>query len=273
MINPIWGRYFGIKDSKAHSWAFCLYAPKISLMKMNNEYCQHGHAMDHLQSPHRGAATTRMTSHPAHFYLSFFLLLLLGLFTMTSAQAADTTRLLAFGDSLSAGYQLPAGEDFPTQLQQHLKNQGHNVEIVNASVSGDTTASGLSRLDWSTPENIDLVLLELGANDALQGLSIDNAKANLAAMIEKFQQKGIKVALMGMRAPPNMGADYTSAFDAIYPALANEYQIPLYPFFLEDVAAEPDLNLQDGMHPNQKGIQVIVKNIAPFVIDLLNQPN
>nr|WP_321336630.1 arylesterase [uncultured Cohaesibacter sp.] len=242
-------------------------------MKMKHKYSQNNHAMDRQPAPNSRTATAPITIHPARFFLSFLFLLLLGLVSMTSAKAADPIRILAYGDSLSAGYQLPAGEDFPAQLQQYLKGKGLNVEIINAAVSGDTTASGLSRLDWSTPENVDLVLLELGANDALQGLSTDKAKANLEAMIEKFQQKGIKVALMGMRAPPNMGSDYTQAFDAIYPALANQYQIPLYPFFLEDVAAQPALNLQDGMHPNQKGIKVIVKNVAPFVIDLLNQPN
>ncbi len=204
---------------------------------------------------------------------AYLLLLPLGLFIMTSAQAADPLRILSFGDSLSAGYQLPPGTGFTDQLQANLTQSGHDVEVINAAVSGDTTASGLSRLDWSTPENVDIVLLELGANDALQGLPVEKAKSNLATMIEKFQGKGIKVALMGMRAPPNMGQDYVSAFDAIYPALANEYQIPLYPFFLEGVAAQPHLNLQDGIHPTEEGIQVIVKKITPFLIDILNQPN
>ena len=192
---------------------------------------------------------------------------------MTSAHATEPKRILAFGDSLSAGYQLPAGAGFTDQLAASLKAEGQSVEVMNAAVSGDTTASGLSRLDWSTPDNVDLVLLELGANDALQGLPVEKAEANLATMIEKFQQKGIKVALMGMRAPPNMGADYVAAFDAIYPALANEYQIPLYPFFLEDVAAQPHLNLEDGIHPTAEGIKVMVNKIAPFVIDILNQMN
>nr|WP_321461543.1 arylesterase [uncultured Cohaesibacter sp.] len=192
---------------------------------------------------------------------------------MTSARADSSIRILAFGDSLSAGYQLPAGTGFTDQLEKQLRQSGLDVEVINAAVSGDTTASGLSRLDWSTPDDVDLVLLELGANDALQGLPVEKAKANLAAMIEKFQQKGIRVLLLGMRAPPNMGPDYSRAFDAIYPDLANRYQIPLYPFFLEDVAAQPQLNLQDGIHPNREGIEIIVRKIVPFMTNILNPPN
>lgn len=191
----------------------------------------------------------------------------------TTARAAEPVRILAFGDSLSAGYQLPAGAGFTDQLQKRLDEDGLDVEIINAAVSGDTTANGLSRLDWSTPDDIDLVLLELGANDALQGLPVDKAKANLAAMIEKFQDKGAKVLLIGMRSPPNMGQEYVKAFDAVFPALAQEHDLPFYPFFLQGVAAEPDLNLQDGMHPNEEGIKVIVKNIAPTVIDVVKALN
>ena len=191
----------------------------------------------------------------------------------TKARAADPVQILVFGDSLSAGYQLPQGKGFADQLQKTLTEQKISAEIVNAAVSGDTSASGLSRLDWSTPDGIDLVLLELGANDALQGLPVDRAKANLAAMIEKFQTKGAIVALMGMRAPPNMGKDYVAAFDAIYPALAKQYGLPFYPFFLENVAAEPELNLRDGIHPNEQGIEIIVSNVAPFVIDIVKTLN
>ncbi len=218
------------------------------------------------------SVTARRGSHGGLASLSFLFLVLLGIFAMTEARA-DTVRILAFGDSLSAGYQLPAGTGFTDRLQEKLNAEGLDAEVINAAVSGDTTASGLSRLDWSTPDDVDLVLLELGANDALQGLPIDKAKANLDAMIEKFQAKDIKVALMGMMAPPNMGADYTAAFDAIYPALAKEHKIPLYPFFLEDVAAQPHLNLEDGMHPNEEGIKIIVAKVAPFIIDILKQTN
>ncbi len=214
-----------------------------------------------------------LRSHPARFFLAFLFSLLLCQFAMTSAKADSSIRILAFGDSLSAGYQLPAGAGFTDQLEKQLRESGLDVEVINAAVSGDTTASGLSRLDWSTPDDVDLVLLELGANDALQGLPVEKAKANLAAMIEKFQQKDIRVLLLGMRAPPNMGPDYSRAFDAIYPDLANRYQIPLYPFFLEDVAAQPQLNLQDGIHPNREGIEIIVRKIVPFMTNILNPPN
>ncbi|TLP47275.1 arylesterase [Cohaesibacter sp. CAU 1516] len=201
-----------------------------------------------------------------------FLLLLLFV-TLTRLHAAEPMRILAFGDSLSAGYQLPAGKGFTDQLQKSLTEQGLNVEVINAAVSGDTSANGLSRLDWSTPDGIDLVVLELGANDALQGLPVDKTKANLAAMIEKFRAKGAKVALMGMKAPPNMGQTYVSAFDAIYPALAEEMNVPLLPFFLEGVAGDPSLNLADGIHPNPQGIEIIVSNVAPFLLDIVKDLN
>ena len=154
-------------------------------------------------------------------------------------------------------------------LEQTVQEDAIAAQVINAAVSGDTTATDLSRLDWSTPDGIDLVLLELGANDALQGLPVDKAKANLAAMIEKFQSRNITVGLIGMQAPPNMGTDYVSAFNAIYPALAEKYAVPLYPFFLDGVAAIPELNLNDGMHPNRDGIKIIVKKIAPFVINIV----
>ena len=207
-------------------------------------------------------------------YLTAFSFLLILLFLSASRlSASETIRILAFGDSLSAGYQLPAGKGFTDQLQKSLTEKGLAVEIVNAAVSGDTSASGLSRLDWSTPDNIDLVLLELGANDALQGLPVDKTKANLAAMIEKFRAKGATVALMGMRAPPNMGKSYVTAFDAIYPALAKDMNVPLLPFFLEGVAADPALNLADGIHPNPQGIEIIVSNVAPFVLNIVKELN
>ncbi|WP_316858290.1 arylesterase [uncultured Cohaesibacter sp.] len=185
------------------------------------------------------------------------------------AHAAETVRILAFGDSLSAGYQLPPDKGFTSQLQQSLRQHGLKVDVINAAVSGDTTASGLARLDWSTPEDIDLVLLELGANDALQGLPVDKAQENLSAMIEAFQKKGLAVALLGMQSPPNMGENYVKAFNSIYPTLAKRYDIPLYPFFLEDVAAQPHLNLEDGIHPTSEGIEIIVRKMTPFVMDIL----
>ena len=155
------------------------------------------------------AATTSLQKSiilSIRFFTAFSFLFLLFFASALRVQAAEPVRILAFGDSLSAGYQLPAGKGFTDQLQKTLSEQGLAVELINAAVSGDTSASGLSRLDWSTPQDIDLVLLELGANDALQGLPVDKTKANLAAMIEKFKSKGAKVALMGMRAPAQYGS-------------------------------------------------------------------
>lgn len=189
--------------------------------------------------------------------------------SIVSAQEAEPVRIVTFGDSLTAGYQLPSGQGFSDQLGALLKEQGLHVEVNNAGVSGDTTSSGLARLDWSIPDGTDLVILELGANDALQGLPVDQAKANLEAMLKRLKERKIAVLLAGMKAPPNMGEAYVARFDAIYPALAEQYDVPLYPFFLDGVAAQSELNLADGIHPNEKGIAVIVKKIAPFVADIV----
>lgn len=186
-----------------------------------------------------------------------------------SVQAAEPVRIVAFGDSLTAGYQLPSGKGFSDQLDAFLKDQDLNVEVSNAGVSGDTTSSGLARLDWSIPDGTDLVILELGANDALQGLPVDQARANLDRIIKRLKERNIAVLLAGMKAPPNMGEAYGTAFDAIYPDLAKKYDVPLYPFFLDGVAAQTGLNLADGIHPNEEGILVIVKKIAPFVADIV----
>lgn len=201
---------------------------------------------------------------------SFAILMLLAMF-MARSNASDKTQIAAFGDSLSADYQLPAGAGFVDQLQKALADKGLNVNVVSAAVSGDTTSSGLARLDWSISDDIDLVILELGANDALQGLPLEQTKANLEKMIVRLKERGKKVLLTGMRAPPNMGKDYVSRFDAIYPALAKKHSLPFYPFFLEGVAAKPELNLGDGIHPNSDGIAIIVKAIAPLVEDILQK--
>lgn len=185
------------------------------------------------------------------------------------AQEGSPVRIVAFGDSLTAGYQLPSGRGFPDQLAAFLKAQGLDAVVSNAGVSGDTTSSGLARLDWSVPDDTDLVILELGANDALQGLPTDQAKSNLEAMIKRLKERKIEILLAGMKAPPNMGEAYVMAFDAIYPDLAEQYGVSLYPFFLDGVAAQSELNLADGIHPNEKGIAVIVKKIAPFVMDIV----
>lgn len=201
------------------------------------------------------------------------LVMMLVLMVAPTKAASDDTpiKIITFGDSLSAGYQLAQGQGFSDQLQKALDESGAKTKIVNAAVSGDTTSTGLARLDWSIPDDTDLVILELGANDALQGLPLDRTKANLEAMIKRLQERNIAILLAGMRAPPNMGPDYVGEFDAIYPKLAKSFNIPLYPFFLEGIAANPALNLKDGIHPNEQGIAVLVKNIAPYVLSIVKQ--
>ncbi|WP_428644623.1 arylesterase [Roseibium sp.] len=185
------------------------------------------------------------------------------------AAAAADLKLVVLGDSLSAGYQLAPGQGFPEQLQQALDEKGYSVEVVNAGVSGDTTSGGLSRLDWSVGPDADAVIVELGANDALRGISPELTRRNIAEITQRLQGRGVEVLLAGMLAPRNLGPDYAEAFDPIYADIAKTHQVLLYPFFLEGVALDPGLNLSDGMHPNAEGVAVIVKNILPKVEALL----
>lgn len=184
---------------------------------------------------------------------------------------AEPVRIVGFGDSLMAGYQLAPGEGFTGQLQKALRDAGHDVEVANAGVSGDTTAGGLARLDWSIPDGTNLVILELGANDALRGIPPEITEQNLDAMIASLKARDIDVLLAGMLAPPNMGAAYATDFNRIFPKLADKHQLTLYPFFLDGVAAEQDLLLADGMHPNPDGIGKMVAGILPFVTAKLEQ--
>lgn len=178
--------------------------------------------------------------------------------------------IVAFGDSLTAGYLLGPDEGFVPQLQKALRAKGHtDVEVRNAGVSGDTTAGGLTRLDWSVGSETDAVILELGANDALRGIDPMLTRQNLEAMIRTLQARHIRVLLVGMLAPPNMGADYSRAFNPIYPDLARDFDLDLYPFFLEGVAAQSSLTLADGMHPNAKGVALMVESILPKVENLI----
>lgn len=182
-----------------------------------------------------------------------------------SASAETPLEIVVLGDSLVAGYELAPGEDYPTKLEAALKKAGYDVAISNAGVSGDTTSGGLTRLDWSVPDSANAVILELGANDALRGLSPDQAAENLSTIVERLQDREIPVLLMGMMAPPNMGADYAADFNAIYPELASEYGLELYPFFLDGVATHAEYQLADGMHPNAAGVEVMVENTLPSV--------
>ncbi|KRE06181.1 GDSL family lipase [Bosea sp. Root381] len=178
---------------------------------------------------------------------------------------ARTLKLVALGDSLTAGYNLPGSAAFPPVLEQALREKGIAVEIVNAGVSGDTVQGGLERLDWSVPDGTDGVILELGANDALRGLDPGVTRKGLEAIITRLKERGIPVLLAGMYAPRNLGAEYAARFDAIYPELAKSHGLMLYPFFLEGVAGERALNLPDQLHPTVEGVRVIVRNILPTV--------
>jgi acyl-CoA thioesterase I len=177
--------------------------------------------------------------------------------------------ILDFGDSLTAGYGLPAGQAFPARLEAWLHQQGIEARVVNAGVSGDTTAGGLARLDWALADKPDLVILALGANDALRGIEPSTVRENLDKMIGKIEASGAKLLLLGMLAPPNWGEEYSHAFDQIFPELARIHRLPLYPFFLEGVAMKPELNQPDGLHPNERGVAVLVDRIAPVVARLL----
>jgi len=182
---------------------------------------------------------------------------------------AETFRIVGFGDSLMAGYQLGPEEGFTPKLQAALKARGHDVEVANAGVSGDTTSGGLARLDWSVPDGTDLVILELGANDMLRGLSPSITGENLDKMLAGLKTRGIPVVLAGMYAAPNLGKDYADAFNAIYPALAEKYGVPLIGFFMEGVAANAALQLEDGLHPNAAGVDAMVKNALPVIEPLI----
>jgi acyl-CoA thioesterase-1 len=186
-----------------------------------------------------------------------------------SAAAAETPKILAFGDSLTAGFGLPSGQGFPAQLEKRLRADGIAAHVINAGVSGDTTAGGLARLDWSLAEKPDLVILELGANDMLRGIDPATVRANLDKIIDKIKASGAKLLLAGMQASPNWGETYQKEFDRIYPELAQAHGVALYPFFLDGVAMDPDLNQPDRLHPNARGVAVIVERIAPDVADLL----
>ncbi|NKJ06180.1 MULTISPECIES: arylesterase [Rhizobium] len=188
------------------------------------------------------------------------------LFGAVDAAEARTIQLVGLGDSLMAGYQLPPGDGFPAKLEAALKAKGLDVAVADAGVSGDTTSGGLSRVDWSVPDGTDGVILELGANDALRGIPPEQTEKNLETMIGQLKQRKIPVLLVGMLAPPNMGADYAEKFNPIYKRLADKYQLALYPFFLDGVATHADLQLSDGMHPNPKGVDVMVERILPAIV-------
>jgi acyl-CoA thioesterase-1 len=174
-------------------------------------------------------------------------------------------RLLCLGDSLTAGYLLPAGEGFAPQLEKALRARGLDVEAIDAGVSGDTAQAGLERLDWALGEGADAAIVELGANDMFRGAPPSRVLAALDAILIRLKEKGVRPILAGMKASRGMGADYVAAFDAVYPELARKHGVALYPFFLEGVAGDPALNLPDGIHPTREGVARIVAGILPLV--------
>ena len=178
-------------------------------------------------------------------------------------------RIVALGDSLTAGYGLPATAAFPARLERALKAKGVAVEVANAGVSGDTAAGGLARLDWAVPQGTEAVIVELGANDMLRGIDPKLTRNALEEIVRRLTARGIAVLLAGMRAAPNLGADYGREFEAIYADLAGAYDLLLYPFFLDGVAVETRLNQRDGIHPTAAGIETIVARILPKVEELV----
>ncbi len=187
------------------------------------------------------------------------------------AAEARQVKVVALGDSLSAGYQLGPSDAFPVVLEAALKAKGLDVVVENAGVSGDTASGGRERLDWSVADDTDLVIVELGANDALRGIEPALTEQALDEIIARLKERKIGVLLAGMLAPRNNGPEFVAAFDAIYPRLAEKHGVPLYPFFLDGVQGRPDLNLEDGMHPNPKGVRAIVARILPTVEKLVRE--
>lgn len=196
----------------------------------------------------------------------FLLALLLG--TATQAQEDEFT-ILFLGDSLTEGLGLEEGESFPSLLDKRFQEEGRGIKVFNAGISGSTSASGLSRLQWYIRSQPDLMVLSLGANDGLRGLSVDEMKANLAKTIEYAQANGVQVALTGMLTPPNMGPEYTESFARVFPDLAAQYELPFLPFLLEGVAAVPELNQGDGIHPNVEGTKIVAETLYQFLLPLL----
>lgn len=187
------------------------------------------------------------------------------------ASAENKTIIAVLGDSLTAGYGLARKQAFPAQLEAALQARGLNVEVRNAGVSGDTAEDGLTRLDWAIGPDIQAVIVELGANDALRGHTPERMRKALSNILSRLRERQLPVLLAGMKAPRNMGPEYAQDYDRIFPELAKEYGIILFPFFLEGVAADASLNLADGMHPNASGVSRIVKNILPYAERLIRQ--
>lgn len=200
-----------------------------------------------------------------------FLAFCLGLLLAFSPLQAQSLRILALGDSLTAGLGVDPADAFPAKLEAALKARGHDIVITNAGVSGDTSTAGAERLDWALGDPVDAVILELGANDALRGIDPDQTEKALDRILTEIKKKNLPVLFAGMLAPRNLGPDYGKKFDALFPRLAQKHGVLFYPFFLDGVAADPALNQPDGLHPNSKGVDMIVSRILPITEDLLKQ--
>jgi acyl-CoA thioesterase I len=198
-----------------------------------------------------------------------FLAFCLGLLLAFSPLQAQSLRILALGDSLTAGLGVDPADAFPAKLEAALKARGHDIVITNAGVSGDTSTAGAERLDWALGDPVDAVILELGANDALRGIDPKVTRQNMQKILAKLKERGVPVLLAGMRSPANWGDTYAEDFDAIFPDLAKEHALVFYPFFLEGVVLNARLNQNDGMHPNSKGVAEIVRQIIPSVEELI----
>lgn len=190
---------------------------------------------------------------------------------VTGAQKSAPLKIIVLGDSLSAGYRLQREDAFTSQLETALKARGYDVAVPNTGVSGETTSGGLSRLDWVLADKPGLMIVELGANDGLRGIDPARTRENLDKILTVLKGKGVPIILAGMMAPRNLGGEYGTAFDAIYPELARKHDVPLYPFFLDGVAMDPKLNLEDGMHPTAEGVAIIVARILPTVTAALDK--
>ena len=208
-----------------------------------------------------------MPIQPAPRIIAAFLLV--SCLALSNRAEAGSVKVIALGDSLTAGLGLPASQSFPAKLEAALKARGHDVTIVNAGVSGDTASDGLTRLDWSVADDAGAVIVELGANDALRGIAPATTRAALDKLLHRLAERRLPVLLAGMLAPRNFGADYAKSFDAIYPDLAKEYGVVLYPFFLDGLVTRSDVWQADGMHPNPAGVDLIVERIIPAVETLL----
>ena len=191
--------------------------------------------------------------------------------SFANSTAPNSVVILALGDSLTAGYGLGRDDSFPRQLENSLASSGYPVTVINGGVSGDTSAGGLARLEWSIAGKPQIVIVELGANDALRGVDPAQTYDNLNQIIVRLKKAGCRIVFAGMRAPRNLGLDYTVEFDQIYPDLAERHDLDLYPFFLEGVAADPGLNQADGIHPNAEGVRVVVKGIQPLVVKAVEE--